>query len=67
MWLLTAQENFDPPVSRREDLGLIRTAEILKHGFVLGLDEQEVWDFEDRDTPFSRAEIEAIRTALVNQ
>jgi LmbE family N-acetylglucosaminyl deacetylase len=61
---------FDPPVSRREDLAAIRTAEVLKHGFALGLDEQEVWDYEDRDTEedaFSSDEIESIRAELVRR
>ena len=55
---------FDPPVSRREDLGLVRTAEVLKHGFALGLDEQEVWDFPDAEA-FTQAELDAMREQIV--
>jgi len=36
-----------PVVARQRDLGAIRTAELLKNGFALGIDEQEVWDYLD--------------------
>ena len=39
----------DPPISRQEDLGVVRHAEVIKHGFALGLDEQEVWRYPDGD------------------
>jgi N-acetylglucosamine malate deacetylase 2 len=37
----------EPAICRREDLGIIREAEVLKYGFVLNLSGQEVWDFPD--------------------
>lgn len=36
-----------PQVSRPEELGIIRHAEVLKNGWALGLEEQEVWDYPD--------------------
>ncbi|MGK0266604.1 MAG: LmbE family N-acetylglucosaminyl deacetylase [Maricaulis sp.] len=36
-----------PQVSRAEELGIIRQAEVLKNGWALGLEEQEVWDYPD--------------------
>ncbi|MEN6541604.1 PIG-L family deacetylase [Parvibaculum sp.] len=36
-----------PKVARQRELALIRTAEVLKSGYALGIDEQEVWDFPD--------------------
>lgn len=36
-----------PQVSRAEDLGLIRHAEVLKNGYALGVEEQQVWDYPD--------------------
>ena len=36
-----------PQVSRQEELGIIRHAEVLKNGWALGLEEQEVWDYPD--------------------
>lgn len=36
-----------PVIARQRDLALIRTAEVLKSGYALGLDEQEVWGFPD--------------------
>lgn len=40
-----------PVVARQSDLGLIRQAEVLKNGFALGIDEQEVWDYPDGGVP----------------
>lgn len=37
----------DPPICRREDLPAIRVAEALRYGFILGLDEQEIWEYPD--------------------
>ena len=37
----------EPPICRREDLPAIRVAEALKYGFVLGLDDQEIWGYSD--------------------
>ena len=36
-----------PVVARQSDLGAIRKAELLKNGFALGVDEQEVWTYPD--------------------
>lgn len=36
-----------PQVSRIEELGIIRHAELLKNGWALGLEEQDVWDYPD--------------------
>lgn len=36
-----------PQVSRIEELGIIRHAELLKNGWALGVEEQEVWDYPD--------------------
>jgi LmbE family N-acetylglucosaminyl deacetylase len=36
-----------PQISRMEDLGLIRHAEVLKNGYALGVSEQRVWDYPD--------------------
>lgn len=36
-----------PQISRREELGIIRHAELLKNGFALGVSEQLVWDYPD--------------------
>jgi len=36
-----------PQISRIEDLGLIRHAELLKNGYALGVSEQLVWDYPD--------------------
>jgi LmbE family N-acetylglucosaminyl deacetylase len=40
-----------PVVARQRDLGAVRAAELLKNGFALGVDEQEVWDFPDGAVP----------------
>ncbi|WP_417477719.1 PIG-L deacetylase family protein [Maricaulis sp.] len=40
-----------PQVSRMEELGIIRHAEVLKNGWALGLEEQEVWDYPDGGLP----------------
>jgi LmbE family N-acetylglucosaminyl deacetylase len=40
-----------PVVARQKDLGEIREAELLKNGFALGVDEQEVWRYPDGDVP----------------
>lgn len=37
-----------PVVARQQDLGVVRHAEVLKHGFALGVDRQEVWSLPDR-------------------
>ena len=37
----------DPPISRTEDLALIRHAELLKHAFALGVDQVEIWSYPD--------------------
>lgn len=36
-----------PVVARQRDLGLVRQAEVLKNGFAMGIDDQEVWDYPD--------------------
>jgi len=36
-----------PQVSRIEDLGTIRHAELLKNGYAIGLTAQDVWDYPD--------------------
>lgn len=36
-----------PAVSRREELGIIRHAELLKNGYALGVLEQQVWSYPD--------------------
>lgn len=36
-----------PQISRIEDLGIIRHAELLKNGYALGVTEQFVWDYPD--------------------
>jgi LmbE family N-acetylglucosaminyl deacetylase len=36
-----------PVVARQSDLGTIREAELLKNGFALGIDAQEVWRYPD--------------------
>lgn len=45
-----------PQVARQQELGIIRTAEVLKNGYALGLKAQEVWGMPDggleRDVPF---------------
>jgi len=53
VWTITATRgeakcDIPKPVCRPEDLPLIRHAELLKHGFVLGIDHQEVWSYADR-------------------
>jgi N-acetylglucosamine malate deacetylase 2 len=40
-----------PVVARQRDLGAVRMAELLKNGFALGIDEQEVWDYPDGGVP----------------
>ena len=40
-----------PVVARQRDLGVVRHAEVLKNGFALGIDEQEVWDYPDGGVP----------------
>jgi LmbE family N-acetylglucosaminyl deacetylase len=40
-----------PVVARQRDLGAVRMAELLKNGFALGIDEQEVWDYADGGVP----------------
>lgn len=36
-----------PQVARQKELGIIRTAEVLKNGYAMGLAAQEVWDMPD--------------------
>jgi LmbE family N-acetylglucosaminyl deacetylase len=36
-----------PQISRREDLGTVRHAELLKNGYALGVSEQVVWEYPD--------------------
>ncbi len=36
-----------PQISRTEELGIIRHAEVLKNGYALGVKEQLVWDYPD--------------------
>lgn len=36
-----------PQISRMEDLGIIRHAEVLKNGYALGVSEQLVWQYPD--------------------
>ncbi len=36
-----------PVVARQRELGIIRTAEVLKSGFALGVKDQEVWNYAD--------------------
>jgi len=40
-----------PAVARQRDLGAVRAAELLKNGFALGVDEQEVWTYPDGGVP----------------
>ena len=40
-----------PVVARQRDLGVVRHAEVLKNGFALGIDGQEVWDYPDGGVP----------------
>lgn len=40
-----------PKIARQRDLAQVRTAEVLKSGYALGIDEQEVWDFPDSGLP----------------
>jgi len=40
-----------PVVARQRDLGAVREAELLKNGFALGIDEQEVWKYPDGGVP----------------
>ena len=40
-----------PIVCRQGDLGAVRHAEVLKNGFALGIDDQEVWDYPDGGLP----------------
>ena len=40
-----------PVVARQRDLGEVRAAELLKNGFALGIDEQEVWTYPDGGVP----------------
>jgi LmbE family N-acetylglucosaminyl deacetylase len=40
-----------PVVARQRDLGAVREAELLKNGFALGVDEQEVWRYPDGGVP----------------
>jgi LmbE family N-acetylglucosaminyl deacetylase len=40
-----------PVVARQRDLGAVRQAELLKNGFALGIDQQEVWSHPDGDLP----------------
>jgi LmbE family N-acetylglucosaminyl deacetylase len=40
-----------PVVARQRDLGAVRMAELLKSGFALGIDEQEVWEYPDGGVP----------------
>ena len=40
-----------PVIARQRDLGEIRHAELLKSGFALGIDEQEVWTYPDGGVP----------------
>jgi LmbE family N-acetylglucosaminyl deacetylase len=41
----------EPVVARQRDLGAVREAELLKNGFALGVDEQEVWSYADGSVP----------------
>lgn len=56
-----------PEIARQAELGIIRTAEVLKNGYALGLKAQEVWGLPDggleRDVPFL-ALVEEIVKAL---
>ena len=38
-------------MARQRDLGAVRAAELLKNGFALGIDEQEIWDHPDGGVP----------------
>jgi LmbE family N-acetylglucosaminyl deacetylase len=40
-----------PVVARQSELGEIRKAELLKNGFALGVDVQEVWEYPDGGVP----------------
>lgn len=40
-----------PVVARQSELGAVRHAELLKNGFALGVDVQEVWEYPDGDVP----------------
>jgi LmbE family N-acetylglucosaminyl deacetylase len=47
----------DEGFCRQEDLGIIRHGELLKHGYALGIDTQEVWDFPDGGLPDQHDEL----------
>ncbi len=36
-----------PQISRLEDLGTVREAELLKNGYAIGMTDQDVWDYPD--------------------
>jgi LmbE family N-acetylglucosaminyl deacetylase len=40
-----------PVLARQRDLAAVREAELLKNGFALGVDEQEVWSYPDGGVP----------------
>lgn len=36
-----------PPICREADLGVVRESELRRYGYLLGIDEQELWDYPD--------------------
>lgn len=56
-----------PQISRREDLGTIRHAELLKNGYALGVSEQQVWEYPDGGLVDAHFEeyVEALSTQII--
>ncbi len=54
----------DDSVCRPEDLGLVRHAEVLKHGYQLGLERQLVWQYPDGSLV---AQLEQVTLELVRE
>lgn len=54
----------DDSVCRPEDLGLVRHAELLKHGYQLGVTGQQVWRYPDGDLA---AQVELVALELVRE
>jgi LmbE family N-acetylglucosaminyl deacetylase len=54
-----------PKISRTEELGIIRHAELLKNGYALGVKEQLVWDYPD--SGLANADFDVYVERLVQQ
>lgn len=58
----------EPPICRKKDLVLVRESELRRYGFVLGIDQQEVWDFPDGGlASLSKPRLEELVDRLVQQ